>query len=110
MYQKYPEKTLEGEIRKFGKTLIITRFGMEQLTGSKETKITDHLVYDENGALVKVNVHETNDEALDRLQQLLHFYSDIVFYGEGKKEIKVDYLNLTKTKYGYIFLQEKIYM
>ncbi|GMC03133.1 helix-turn-helix domain-containing protein [Enterococcus thailandicus] len=115
MYQKYPDKIPEGEIRKFGKTLIITRYGMEQLTGSKEPKITYHLVQDENGALVKVNVYETNSEALEGLKQLLHFYSDVVFYGEGKKEIKIDYLNPAKTKYGFtlspgksIYVEKKI--
>ncbi|HFD6484407.1 Uncharacterised protein [Enterococcus hirae] len=36
MKKKYPNKIPEGEIRLFGKTLVITREGMEALTGRKE--------------------------------------------------------------------------
>lgn len=33
MIKKYPERIPAGEIRKFGKTLVITSEGMEKLTG-----------------------------------------------------------------------------
>lgn len=35
MYRKYPDKFPEGSIRKFGKQLVITREGMEAVTGVK---------------------------------------------------------------------------
>lgn len=31
--KKYPERIPEGEVRLFGKTLVITTYGMEKLTG-----------------------------------------------------------------------------
>lgn len=36
MYQKHPERFLEGHIRLFGTTYIITRDCMEHLTGKSE--------------------------------------------------------------------------
>ena len=40
---KYPEKFKEGTIRKFGKTYIITREGMEYLTGMTEKEANSGL-------------------------------------------------------------------
>lgn len=40
---KYPEKFKEGTIRKFGKTYIITREGMEHLTGMSEKEANSGL-------------------------------------------------------------------
>ncbi|MGM0220143.1 helix-turn-helix domain-containing protein [Enterococcus sp. AZ126] len=40
---KYPEKFKEGTIRKFGKTYIITREGMEHLTGMTEEEANSGL-------------------------------------------------------------------
>ena len=34
MYAQYPEKFPEGTIRKFGKQLVVTREGMEAVTGT----------------------------------------------------------------------------
>ncbi|RRG17747.1 hypothetical protein D3P96_06215 [Weissella viridescens] len=36
MYFKYPEKFPEGSIRKFGRQLVVTREGMEAVTGVKK--------------------------------------------------------------------------
>lgn len=35
IYNKYPERFPKGTIRKFGKQLIVTREGMEAVTGHK---------------------------------------------------------------------------
>jgi hypothetical protein len=35
MYAKYPEKFPEGSVRKFGTLLLVTRDGMEAVTGKK---------------------------------------------------------------------------
>ena len=39
MYAKYPDKFPEGSIRKFGKQLVITREGMEAVTGVKQSDL-----------------------------------------------------------------------
>jgi hypothetical protein len=39
MYRKYPDKFPEGSIRKFGKQLIVTREGMEAVTGVKRSEL-----------------------------------------------------------------------
>lgn len=36
IYNKYPKRFPEGTIRKFGKQLIVTREGMEAVTGIKK--------------------------------------------------------------------------
>ncbi|WP_371190536.1 helix-turn-helix domain-containing protein [Weissella viridescens] len=36
MYRKYPDKFPPGSIRKFGKQLVVTRQGMETVTGVKK--------------------------------------------------------------------------
>ncbi|MBC1920283.1 helix-turn-helix domain-containing protein [Listeria booriae] len=38
MFIKYPDKFKPGTYRKFGKVFIITKEGMEHLTGKKELK------------------------------------------------------------------------
>ncbi|MBF7111836.1 helix-turn-helix domain-containing protein [Pediococcus pentosaceus] len=35
IYNKYPKRFPEGTIRKFGKQLVVTRDGMEKVTGVK---------------------------------------------------------------------------
>jgi len=37
--KKYPERIPKGEVRLFGKTLVITRQGMEQLTGKRMEEV-----------------------------------------------------------------------
>ncbi|HBO46879.1 MULTISPECIES: helix-turn-helix domain-containing protein [Pediococcus] len=41
IYNKYPKRFPEGSIRKFGKQLIVTREGMEAVTGIKKSKLKD---------------------------------------------------------------------
>lgn len=43
MFRKSPEKFLEGTIRKFGKQLVVTRRGMEQVTGLSEAEAAENL-------------------------------------------------------------------
>lgn len=39
MYRKYPDKFPAGSIRKFGKQLVVTRQGMETVTGVKKSDL-----------------------------------------------------------------------
>lgn len=39
IYNKYPKRFPEGTIRKFGKQLIVTREGMEAVTGIKKSQL-----------------------------------------------------------------------
>ncbi|AEV95473.1 helix-turn-helix domain-containing protein [Pediococcus claussenii] len=39
IYNKYPQRFPEGTIRKFGKQLIVTREGMEAVTGVKRSDL-----------------------------------------------------------------------
>ncbi|AMV62371.1 Hypothetical protein ADU72_1845 [Pediococcus damnosus] len=41
IYNKYPKRFPEGTIRKFGKQLIVTREGMEAVTGIKKSELVD---------------------------------------------------------------------
>ncbi|GEN96061.1 helix-turn-helix domain-containing protein [Pediococcus ethanolidurans] len=41
IYNKYPKRFPEGTIRKFGKQLIVTREGMETVTGIKKSQLKD---------------------------------------------------------------------
>ncbi|GAB5053082.1 MULTISPECIES: helix-turn-helix domain-containing protein [Pediococcus] len=41
IYNKYPKRFPEGTIRKFGKQLIVTREGMEAVTGIKKSQLKD---------------------------------------------------------------------
>ncbi|GAB5055248.1 helix-turn-helix domain-containing protein [Pediococcus parvulus] len=41
IYNKYPKRFPEGSIRKFGKQLIVTREGMEAVTGIKKSQLKD---------------------------------------------------------------------
>ncbi len=95
MYQKYSEKIPEGEIRKFGKTLVITRFGMEQLTGKKEPEIKYYLIEEKNWSTVDEKEFKSFDAALHELKQKVVLNADLT------KEIKIEYLNTSKTKYGF---------
>ncbi|WP_081467821.1 helix-turn-helix domain-containing protein [Lentilactobacillus kisonensis] len=42
MYRKTPEKFPEGSIRKFGKQLVVTRQGMEMVTGVTEAEAEEN--------------------------------------------------------------------
>ncbi|WP_412988366.1 helix-turn-helix domain-containing protein [Pediococcus siamensis] len=39
IYNKYPKRFPKGTIRKFGKQLIVTREGMEAVTGVKKSQL-----------------------------------------------------------------------
>ncbi|GEL15437.1 helix-turn-helix domain-containing protein [Pediococcus cellicola] len=41
IYNKYPKRFPEGTIRKFGKQLIVTREGMETVTGIKKSQLAE---------------------------------------------------------------------
>lgn len=63
---KYPEKFKMGTIRKFGKTYIITRDGMEHLTGKTEKEVNKNewLVRHEKNWIVDFEqIVATEDEA-----------------------------------------------
>lgn len=41
IYNKYPKRFPEGTIRKFGKQLVVTRDGMEKVTGVKYEELKE---------------------------------------------------------------------
>jgi hypothetical protein len=66
MIKKYPDRIPEGEIRMFGKTLVITSEGMENLTG--RTLEEYWYFYIESQQMVFKEVkYNSYEEALERL-------------------------------------------
>lgn len=41
IFNKYPKRFPEGTIRKFGKQLVVTREGMETVTGIRKDQLVD---------------------------------------------------------------------
>lgn len=41
IFNKYPKRFPEGTIRKFGKQLVVTREGMEAVTGIRKDQLVD---------------------------------------------------------------------
>lgn len=91
MYRKYPDRIPEGEIRLFGKTLVITRYGMEQLTG----KILEEVWYFyvvKGTMILDEKKYSTYDKALEKLTD----------YASSNTEMtEFRYLDSSNTRYGY---------
>lgn len=66
MIKKYPDRIPEGEIRMFGKTLVITAFGMEKLTG-RSLKETWYFCIERQQMISKQVKYYSYEEALTRL-------------------------------------------
>ncbi|WP_429968314.1 helix-turn-helix domain-containing protein [Enterococcus sp. AZ046] len=66
MIKKYPERIPAGEIRMFGKTLVITSEGMEKLTG-RSLKEYWYFYIEKQQMILKEVKYESYEEALERL-------------------------------------------
>ncbi|EPH91084.1 hypothetical protein D922_02755 [Enterococcus faecalis 06-MB-DW-09] len=66
MIKKYPDRIPEGEIRMFGKTLVITAFGMEKLTG-RSPKERWYFCIEKQQMIFKQVKYDFYEEALARL-------------------------------------------
>lgn len=66
MIKKYPDKIPEGEIRMFGKTLVITSLGMEKLTG-RSPKEAWYFCIEKQQMIFKQVKYDFYEEALARL-------------------------------------------
>ncbi|EOB3492929.1 helix-turn-helix domain-containing protein, partial [Enterococcus hirae] len=69
MKKKYPNKIPEGEIRLFGKTLVITREGMEALTGRKEPIQRFFVIEEDNWSVQSQKEVGTFEEGKEILKQ-----------------------------------------
>ncbi|WP_429960909.1 helix-turn-helix domain-containing protein [Enterococcus sp. AZ012] len=66
MINKYPERIPPGEIRMFGKTLVITSGGMEKLTG-RSLKEYWYFYIEKQQMIFKEVKYESYEDALERL-------------------------------------------
>ncbi|MGM0203087.1 helix-turn-helix domain-containing protein [Enterococcus sp. AZ149] len=70
MIKKYPDRIPEGEIRMFGKTLVITSKGMENLTG-QSLKEYWYFYIEKQQIVFKEVKYNSYEEALERLMDEL---------------------------------------
>lgn len=68
--KKYPERIPEGELRLFGKTLVITAYGMEKLTG-RSLEDPWYFCFEKQQMIFKEVKYASYEEALDRLKKEL---------------------------------------
>lgn len=66
MIKKYPDRIPEGEIRMFGKTLVITSKGMENLTGRSLNEYW-YFYIEKQQIVFKEVKYNSYEEALERL-------------------------------------------
>lgn len=68
--KKYPERIPEGEVRLFGKTLVITKYGMEKLTG-RLLEESWYFYIEKQQMIFKEEQCDSYEAALDRLRKEL---------------------------------------
>lgn len=73
MIKKYPDKIPEGEIRMFGKTLVITSLGMEKLTG-RSPKEAWYFCIEKQQMLFKQVKYDSYEAAYARLIKEIEKY------------------------------------
>ncbi|WP_227644866.1 helix-turn-helix domain-containing protein [Enterococcus faecium] len=104
---KYPGKIPEGEIRLFGKTWVITRAGMEALTGKKESKQQFYVIEEDKWSIQSQQEVSSFDEGKELLivlilQNLAHLkLNEIVLQPLDSKKRKFG-LNIKPGKSIYI--------
>lgn len=79
MVKKYPERIPEGEVRLFGKTLIITAYGMEKLTG-KSLEKPWYFCIEKQQMIFKEVKYDSYEEALTRLTEELKQHGIANYY------------------------------
>ncbi|MGG5308315.1 hypothetical protein IGK38_003047 [Enterococcus pernyi] len=95
MKKKYPNKIPDGEIILFGKTLVITRDGMEALTGKKEP-IPHFYVIEDNWSVQSQKEVETFENGKELLKQLI--LNNLAFVNLDQVTLK--YIDPARTKFG----------
>lgn len=96
MKKKYSNKIPEGEIRLFGKTLVITRDGMEALTGRKEPTQHFYVIEEDNWSVQSQKEVATFEEGKELLKQLI--LNNLAFVNLDQVTLK--YIDPAKTKFG----------
>ncbi|MEQ6207383.1 helix-turn-helix domain-containing protein [Enterococcus mundtii] len=96
MKKKYPYKIPEGEIRLFGKTLVITRDGMEALTGRKEPTQHFYVIEEDNWSVQSQKEVATLEEGKELLKEII--LKNIEFVDLDQVTLK--YIDPAKTKFG----------
>lgn len=86
-YKKKPQKFLEGSIRLFGTTYIITREGMEHLTGLTEESATSWVIWHEKDNVIDLKKYKSSE---------IEYRHDLalLYLKENKKKNTVHYSNM----------------
>lgn len=103
MKKKYPNKIPEGEIRLFGKTLVITREGMEALTGRKEPTQRFFVIEEDNWSVQSQKEVETFEEGKEILKQWI--LNNLEFLNLDQVVLK--YIDPAKQKFGISIIPGK---
>ena len=107
MKKKYPNKIPEGEIRLFGKALVITREGIEALTGRKEPTQCFFVIEEDNWSVQSQKEVATFEEGKEILKQWILNNLEFV----NLDQVVLKYINPAKRKFGLsIILGKKIYV
>ena len=99
MKKKYPNKIPEGEIRLFGKTLVITREGMEASTGRKEPIQWFFVIEEDNWSVQSQKEVVTFEEGKEILKQWI--LNNLEFLNLDQVVLK--YTDPAKQKFGNYF-------
>ena len=96
MKKKYPNKIPNGEIRLFGKTLVITRDGMEALTGKKEPIPHFYVIEEDNWSVQSQKEVETFEDGKELLKQLI--LNNLAL--ANLDQVTLKYIDPAKMKFG----------
>ncbi|EMF0380252.1 hypothetical protein JMQ93_002682, partial [Enterococcus hirae] len=103
MKKKYPNKIPEGEIRLFGKTLVITRVGMEALTGRKEPIQRFFVIEEDNWSVQSQKEVGTFEEGKEILKQWILNNLELV----NLDQVVLKYIDPAKQKFGLSIIPGK---
>lgn len=103
MKKKYPNKIPEREIRLFGKTLVITRDGMEALTGRKEPIQRFFVIEEDNWSVQSQKEVGTFEEGKEILKQWILNNLELV----NLDQVVLKYIDPVKRKYGLTIIPGK---
>ena len=99
--KKYPNKIPEGEIRLFGKNLVITREGMEDLIGRKEPIQRFFVIEEDNWSVQSQKEVRAVEEGKEILKQWI--LNNLEFVNLNQK-----YIDPAKQKFGLSIIPGKI--
>lgn len=101
--KKYPNKIPEGEIRLFGKNLVITREGMEDLIGRKEPIQRFFVIEEDNWSVQSQKEVRAVEEGKEILKQWI--LNNLEFVNLDKVVLK--YIDPAKQKFGLSIIPGK---